>query len=197
VAASLVLVACGSSSGSSSSAATTPATSTAAPASSSGTGDGTVDLADNSALGTKILVDSQGRTLYLFEQDTSADQSTCSDACAASWPPFTTKGATKAGSGVDSSQLTTLKRDDGSTQVAYAGHPLYYYSGDSAPGDANGNGIDEFGAEWYAMDSSGASVEGGESEDSGSDSSSDDSTSEDSGSTSTSDDSSSGYSPSY
>jgi hypothetical protein len=54
--------------------------------------------------------------------------------------------------------LTTFKRDDGTTQIAYNGHPLYYFSGDSAAGDTNGNDIDEFGAEWYAMNASGESV---------------------------------------
>ncbi len=178
-AAALVLAACGSDDDSTDSSAS--------PASAS-TGGGTVGLADNSALGTQILVDGQGQTLYLFEKDSSPDASSCSGECAGFWPPLTVEGKATAGSGLDSSQLTTFKRDDGTTQVAYAGHPLYYYSGDSAPGDANGNGVDKFGAEWYAMGSSGEAVEEEESSD---DSSGEDSTSDES----TTDDTGGGYSP--
>ena len=61
----------------------------------------------------------------------------------------------------DASKLSTTARDDGSTQVVYADHPLYYYAGDQAPGDVTGNGLDQFGAEWYALDSNGETVEGG------------------------------------
>ena len=193
VGAAFVLAACGSSDDSSdSTAADSSTTSTAA----TGSGGDTVGLVDNSALGTQVLVDSEGRTLYLFEKDTSGDASTCSGACAESWPPLTSKGAATAGSGLDASQLTTLKRDDGTTQVAYNGHPLYHYAEDEAPGDTNGNDTDEFGAEWYAMNSTGATVEEEGSDESSSD---DDSTSEDSTSDdSTSEDSSSGgYSSDY
>jgi predicted lipoprotein with Yx(FWY)xxD motif len=151
LAASIGLVACGDSD-SSSNAATT---STIATAGGSGaTGD--VALGDSS-LG-QILVDSKGMTLYLFEKDTSGDASTCSGDCAQAWPPFTIKGTPKAGEGVDASKLTTFPRDDGTTQIAYNGHPLYYYAGDSAPGDTNGNDVDQFGAEWYALTAAGESA---------------------------------------
>jgi predicted lipoprotein with Yx(FWY)xxD motif len=176
----MLLAACGSSDDSTD-PTTSAASGTATTASSSG--GGTVDLADNGALGTQILVDAEGQTLYLFEKDTRPDASTCSGTCAGFWPPLLTKGEATAGGGLDSSQLTTFKREDDTTQVAYAGHPLYYYSGDQQPGDATGNGIDKFGAEWYAMDSAGEAVE-----DEGS---SDDSAGDDSGS----DDSGSDYSP--
>jgi len=155
------LVACGSndSSNSSTVAATTNAGSTA------GASSATISLADNPDLG-QIIVDSQGMTVYLFEKDTTANSSTCSGACAQAWPPVTSKGAAKAGSGLDASMLTTFKRDDGSTQVAYAGHPLYLFSGDGAAGEANGNGSDAFGAAWWALDSSGQVVQGSSSGDS-------------------------------
>jgi predicted lipoprotein with Yx(FWY)xxD motif len=185
--AAFALVACGGGSDSSSSSPTTTTSASASSSSASSGGGSTVDLADNSALGSQILVDSQGQTLYMFEKDTSGDASTCSGACAQEWPPLTAKGQVTAGSGLDASQVTTFKRDDGTTQVAFAGHPVYTYSGDSAPGDANGNGLDFFGGEWYAMDSSGASVEGSSTS---SDSTSSDSTSGDSSS-------GSGYSSSY
>lgn len=184
-AAALALAACGSDD-SSSSSSSDASTSTAA-AGQAGGSKGTVDVADNGALGAEILVDDGGRTLYLFEKDDSADESYCYDACADAWPPLTSTGTVTVGSGLDASQLTTFERDDGTTQLAYAGHPLYLYAGDAAPGDANGNELDQFGAEWYAMDSSGEAVESGGSSDDDStedttseDSSTDDSTSEDS-----------------
>ena len=111
-----------------------------------------MSLAD-SDLG-QVLVGPDGNTVYSFEKDTSGDASTCSGECASDCPPLTTKGKPTAGSGVDASMLTTFKRDDGTTQIAFNGHPLYYFSGDSAPGDTNGNESDAFGGEWYAMNAS-------------------------------------------
>jgi predicted lipoprotein with Yx(FWY)xxD motif len=119
----------------------------------------TVDVADNPELG-QVLVDSQGRTMYLFEKDES-DESYCNGSCAKTWPPVTTQGMPKAGSGVSASKLTTLKRDDGTTQVVFDGHPLYLYASDTKPGDANGNGVDQFGAEWYGLHPSGEKTEEG------------------------------------
>jgi predicted lipoprotein with Yx(FWY)xxD motif len=145
------------------SAGSTPA------ASSSSSGAATVDVADNPELGD-ILVDSQGRTMYLFEKDESG-KSNCSGACAEEWPPVTTQGAPKAGSGVSASMISTVKRDDGSTQVVFDGHPLYLYAGDAMPGDVNGNEVVEFGAEWYALHPDGENAEeeeGSSSEDGGS-----------------------------
>lgn len=104
------------------------------------------------------LVDGSGRTLYLFEADKSTT-STCSGACATAWPPVTTEGAPTAASGAKASLLGTSKRDDGTTQVTYAGHPLYLFSGDSAPGDTNGAGSEAFGAEWYPVTPAGDTQE--------------------------------------
>jgi predicted lipoprotein with Yx(FWY)xxD motif len=118
-----------------------------------------VDLSDSAGLG-QVLVDGSGRTLYLFEKDDEGDESYCSGDCAKEWPPFTTKGQPQAADGVDTAKLTTFKLDDGDTQVAYDDHPLYYYAGDQSAGDANGNGLDDFGAEWYALDAAGQTVEG-------------------------------------
>jgi predicted lipoprotein with Yx(FWY)xxD motif len=106
----------------------------------------------------KTLVGASGRTLYLFEKDTGA-KSTCNGTCASAWPPFTASGKPKAGSGVDVTKLSTSKRDDGTQQLVYAGHPLYYYAGDSKAGDTNGEGLKQFGAEWYVVSSSGKKVE--------------------------------------
>jgi predicted lipoprotein with Yx(FWY)xxD motif len=120
----------------------------------------TVAVADSS-LGP-ILVDGQGRTLYLFEKDTGT-ASTCTAACASFWPPDETSGAPTPGSGAVAADLGTSKRSDGTLQVTYNGHPLYTYEGDSKAGETNGEGIDEFGAEWYAVSPAGQTVENGSS----------------------------------
>ena len=114
-----------------------------------GGGGGVVSVADNSKLG-KILVDSGGNTLYLFKKD-KGGKSACSGACAQVWPPLTTSGQPKVQGGAKSSLVSTFKRDDGSTQVVYNNWPLYTYTGDSKPGDTNGNDFEQFGAEWYAL----------------------------------------------
>jgi predicted lipoprotein with Yx(FWY)xxD motif len=120
-------------------------------------GGTTVDVR-STGLG-KILVDSQGRTLYLFEKDTGA-KSTCFGACASAWPPLRTSGRPKAGKGVKASLLGTTARSDGNAEVTYNGHPLYYYAGDQQAGNTNGEGLTQFGAEWYVLSPSGNKVEG-------------------------------------
>jgi len=131
--------------------------SSGAPA-ASGSGTASVALAQ-SDLG-KILVDGQGRTLYLFEAD-KGTTSTCDGACASAWPPLTTADQPVAGVGVPASKLGTTKRGDGMTEVTYNGHPLYTYAGDSAPGQTSGQGSDDFGAEWYVLSGAGSPIETG------------------------------------
>jgi predicted lipoprotein with Yx(FWY)xxD motif len=111
--------------------------------------------ATSTQLGT-ILVDGSGRTLYLFAKD-QPNQSACGGACAAAWPVDQSSGNPKAG-GVQASLLGTIQRSDGTTQVTYNRHPLYYYSGDSGPGQQNGQGLNAFGARWYVVAPSGGSV---------------------------------------
>jgi predicted lipoprotein with Yx(FWY)xxD motif len=106
------------------------------------------------------LVDSKGRTLYLFEKDTGT-MSTCSGACASLWPASTTSGDPKVGSGVDAKLLGSTKRSDRGTQLTYNGHPLYRFSGDHAAGDTNGQGLTDFGAGWYVVSAAGQKIEGG------------------------------------
>ena len=106
-------------------------------------------------LGT-VLVDSNGRTLYLFEQDKST-KSTCYGGCAGIWPPLTT--SPKAAGGVSAAKLGTSKRTDGTSIVTYGGHPLYTYVGDAAPGDTKGEGLDQFGAKWYVVAPSGQKID--------------------------------------
>jgi predicted lipoprotein with Yx(FWY)xxD motif len=103
----------------------------------------------SSALGT-ILVDGNGRSLYLFEADTGST-STCSGPCATAWPPELTTGAAVAADGVNSASLGTSPRGDGTTMVTYAGHPLYRFVGDTKPGDTKGQGINQFGGGWYVV----------------------------------------------
>jgi predicted lipoprotein with Yx(FWY)xxD motif len=107
-----------------------------------------------------ILVDGHGRTLYLFAADKST-KSTCYGACASLWPPLTVTGTPKAGENVSASLLGTTKRTDGTTEVTYAGHPLYYYAPDTAPGDFTGQGLDQFGAPWYVLNGNGRAVTSG------------------------------------
>jgi predicted lipoprotein with Yx(FWY)xxD motif len=102
------------------------------------------------------LTDASGRTLYLFATDTGTT-STCVGACASNWPPLTTTGAPQAGSGTTASDLSTTTRSDGSTQVDYHGHPLYYFAADTATGDAKGQGLDDGGL-WWVVSPAGAAI---------------------------------------
>jgi predicted lipoprotein with Yx(FWY)xxD motif len=107
-----------------------------------------------------LLTDGQGRTLYLFEKD-QAGTSACSAACLAVWPALTTTGGVQAGPGLPTSMLSTIHRPDGSTEVAYNGHPLYHYVGDGKPGDTNGQGLNQFGAGWYVVSPNGSKIDNG------------------------------------
>ncbi|MFH8475824.1 hypothetical protein [Streptomyces sp. NPDC018000] len=118
---------------------------------------GTVASA-SSPLGT-ILVDGKGRTLYLWEADTTS-KSTCSGDCAKAWPPLIVSGKPVAGKGVKAGLLGTTKRSDGNKEVTYNGHPLYYFAGDKKAGDINGQNVNDFGAAWYVLDTSGNKVTG-------------------------------------
>jgi predicted lipoprotein with Yx(FWY)xxD motif len=110
----------------------------------------------NTGLG-KILVDSQGRTIYLFQKD-SGTKSTCSGACAVAWPPVRTSGKPTVGSGLTAAKVATTPRSDGKPQVTYNGHPLYLFQEDQNPGDTNGQGINGFGAPWYVMSPAGDAI---------------------------------------
>jgi predicted lipoprotein with Yx(FWY)xxD motif len=120
-------------------------------------GGGVVKAAKVGDLGT-IIVSSAGLTLYDFHKD-KGSKSSCYGACASAWPPLLTEGEPKAEAGAMANQLGTTKRNDGTLQVTYNGWPLYTYAGDQAPGEANGNDIDQFGAEWYALQPNGEEPE--------------------------------------
>jgi predicted lipoprotein with Yx(FWY)xxD motif len=115
--------------------------------------------AAHTRLGT-VLANAQGRTLYLFEKD-KGTASSCYGACASVWAPLTTGAKAAAGSGIAPAKLGTSKRTDGKTVVTYGGHPLYTYAGDAKTGDVKGQGLDQFGAEWYVLAPSGRKIDNG------------------------------------
>lgn len=116
-------------------------------------GAGVVSLGNVQKLGM-VLVDSNGMTLYDFHKD-KGTTSSCYGPCAEGWPPMLTEGEPTVGNGASSSKLGTTERKDGTTQVTYAGHPLYTFVEDKKPGEANGNDVSAFGAQWYALKGSG------------------------------------------
>jgi predicted lipoprotein with Yx(FWY)xxD motif len=133
-------------------ASTTAADTTASVASS---GPATI-ATKKTKLGT-ILVDSKGRTLYLWVAD-KGGKSVCDGGCAQAWPPVLTKGAPKAAGSVKANLLGTTKRADGTTEVTYEGHPLYTFVQDQAPGDTTGQGSNGFGALWWVLSPAGQAI---------------------------------------
>jgi predicted lipoprotein with Yx(FWY)xxD motif len=134
-------------------AATTPAATT--PASGGGVA---VVSKHASKLGTILAAGSKKLTVYMFEGDHGASSS-CTSACASVWPPVTTTGAATAAGAASSADLGTIKRSDGTTQVTYKGHPLYFFAKDKDSGDAYGQGVKGFGADWYVLAPSGSKVD--------------------------------------
>ena len=122
-----------------------------------GSGAAVVSLGGVEELGM-VLVDSDGMTLYDFHKD-KGGESSCYGACAQAWPPLLTEGEPQVGNGTSASKLGTTERKDGTTQVTYAGHPLYTFAQDQQPGEANGNDVSAFGAEWYALQGNGEEPE--------------------------------------
>lgn len=107
----------------------------------------------------KILATASGFTLYEFTRDRARKDSCATiSGCPETWPALQTAGKPTAGSGVKASLLSTIKLPGGVTQVTYAGHPLYIYSGDSGPGETSYVGASMFGGRWYAVNSSGHAV---------------------------------------
>lgn len=148
IAAAVAIAGCGGGSGRASSSATAPK-----PAS----GNTGTKLTLTQGKAGSYLSDSKGRALYLFEAD-KGTTSTCYSACASIWPPLTTTGAVKPGVGVSARLLGTTKRTDGTTEVTYKGHPLYYYAGDSGPRQTSGQGLNQFGAKWYLLAATGDKI---------------------------------------
>lgn len=145
-----LLAGCGS--GSSGSSTTT----SGGGSTTTGQSSGPATVATSStSLGTILVVG--GRTVYLFESDTGP-HSTCTGACLAQWPAVTTTAAPKASGSATASTLGTTKRAEGTMQVTYDGHPLYYFADDSEAGQTNGQALNAFGANWYVVAPSGAAI---------------------------------------
>ena len=150
---------------SSSSAKSTPTTAAAASstygartASSSAGGTSVVIATKHAKMGTVLASGSKKLTVYLFEAD-KGPSSTCSGACAGVWPPVTTTAAATASGQAVAGELGTTKRADGTTQVTYRGHPLYFYMKDKDAGDSYGQGLKSFGAAWYVLAPSGSKID--------------------------------------
>jgi len=149
VAAALMAAACGSS-GSPQSAAT----------SNSGTASASATVITTSTGSAGVfLTNGSGRAVYLWVKD-PAGKSECSGACAGAWPPVPAGSKLTAAGSAKQADLGTITRSDGSKQVTYDGHPLYFFAGDSAAGQTNGQGSDGFGAKWWLVSPSGAEITG-------------------------------------
>lgn len=157
VAGGLLVAGCGSTSSPNSSPYGDSGSSSPSPASpSAATAPASLKVA-TTPLGA-IVVNDQGKTLYMFEADQNG-KPTCYTACAAAWPPLTTTGTPAAGAGMDASKLGTVARTDGTTQVTYGGLPLYTFIKDTAPGTTLGQNVNAFGADWYVVSSTGVKIE--------------------------------------
>jgi predicted lipoprotein with Yx(FWY)xxD motif len=147
-----LLAAAACSSGSSSSSGSTSSSAAGSASSTSST-----VITTKTSSGGSFLTNSAGRAVYLFMADSSGN-STCSGACASAWPPVVATGQPTAAGGAQSSGLSTITRSDGTKQVTYDGHPLYYFVGDTGPGTDKGQGVDGFGAKWWLVAPSGSSI---------------------------------------
>jgi len=158
---SLLVAACGSSASTTTatsaggSTATASSSATATPAAAKGTA-----VSETKGSAGTFLTGAGGRALYLWVADAKG-MSSCSGACAKAWPPLVTKGAPIASGSVKASQLGTIKRSDGTEQVTYDGHPLYYFEGDPKAGTTTGQGSDAFGAKWWLVSTSGSAITSG------------------------------------
>jgi predicted lipoprotein with Yx(FWY)xxD motif len=161
ISATVVALAACSSSSKSSTATTTATTTTVAattstPSTTAAAGSTTVAksptatlrVVTNSKLGKQIIVNSAGRTVYMYVPDGSSTTSKVPAALAALWPPVVVSGAVIAGPGLTAAKLASARQADGSTQVAYNGHLLYTFSNDKAAGDATGQAL---GNVWYVL----------------------------------------------
>jgi len=152
-AAALLAAAC--SSGSSTSTPTSAGTPTTA--SPAGTSSGGTVIKTMTGSAGAFLTDSSGRAVYLFMADPTG-KSVCVNACVSVWPPVTASGTPTGSGGVTGSHLSVITRSDGTKQVVYDGHALYYFSGDSGAGQVNGQGVNGFGAKWWLVAPTGSQI---------------------------------------
>jgi predicted lipoprotein with Yx(FWY)xxD motif len=163
----LTLAACGSSSKTATTASSAAGTAAPAAATASSTSTTTTAAATTAGetiatkhdkLGTVLAAGPKQMTVYLFEGDRSA-ASSCTGACAHVWPPVTSAGRPAAAGGAVAADLGTIARPDGTMQVTYKGHPLYFFAKDGDKGDAYGQGVNGFGASWYVLSPGGSKVD--------------------------------------
>jgi predicted lipoprotein with Yx(FWY)xxD motif len=150
----MVLTACAGSDDDSAEPAASTAASEAAAPSEAAAGDAAVLVAD-SDLG-EILTDADGNVIYFFANDAEGEPSTCEGDCFANWPPVPAEGTPTAGEGVDA-ELGTTEATDGTTMLTVNGYPAYYFAGDEAAGDTNGQGVGEV---WWVFGPDGEPIEG-------------------------------------
>jgi predicted lipoprotein with Yx(FWY)xxD motif len=155
LAAVLATAACSSAATASSPSA--PASSAPAAGSSAGASTTGTVITTHAGSAGAFLITGSGRTVYLWAKD-GMNMSACSGACAEAWPPVPATGTLTATGGAKASDLGTITRSDGTKQVTYDGQPLYYFVGDSAAGQTNGQGSDNFGAKWWLVGASGAKI---------------------------------------
>ena len=134
---------------------------TSAPATESSASAVTLKVAQSSEHGT-YLADANGRALYLLEADAQG-ASKCTDACAQAWPPLIANqgNPTAADASVQANLISTIQRPDGTRQVTYGGHPLYYYAQDQGPGETKGQDLTDQWGEWYLVTPAGKPLEHG------------------------------------
>jgi predicted lipoprotein with Yx(FWY)xxD motif len=157
----LLAAGCGSSSKTTTTKASAAGSSYAAPTTATSTpaaATGVAVVSKHAKPGVILAAGPKKLTVYMFEGDTGPSSS-CSGECASVWPPVTSGGAPVAGAGVAAADLGTITRRDGTKQVTYNGHPLYFYAKDGDSGDAYGQGIMGFGASWYVIAPSGNKVD--------------------------------------
>jgi predicted lipoprotein with Yx(FWY)xxD motif len=151
----LTVAGCGSSNNSNTSSAGAYGSEEESNANSTASSGAAITVATASGAG-KVLVDSNGMTLYYFEKDKQGGtKSACYGPCEKGWPPLRTEAAPQAGEGALASKLGTIERQDGTMQVTYAGWPLYTFVEDKKPGEDNGTDSKAFGASWYPLHANG------------------------------------------
>ena len=161
--AAITVAACGSSAATGSGSGSSPGASSTGSAGTSSSSAVSLSAKNVSGVGT-VLVDGQGKTLYLLTSEKGGKVTcTASTGCTKFWPEITLpKGTTAAtaGTGVQSSLLGTVKDASGNLEVTYNGWPVYTFVGDSGPGVAHGQGQTSFGGTWYVLNASGNPVTG-------------------------------------
>jgi predicted lipoprotein with Yx(FWY)xxD motif len=146
-----IAAACGSSTPNATAKSSTTTAAAAGATGGASTGVVVASTVSNAKIGSSILVNSAGMTLYKFSAD-SAGMSACTGSCATAWPPLTVASGTapKGGSGATGT-FGTMTRSDGTRQVTYDGDPLYTFSGDSSAGETNGQNITSDGGTWTVV----------------------------------------------